>query len=144
MYPEDRVLVAVIKTRRDVDALQTSGWYRIPEKRMPEPPECEYIAFFYSGSAVARGEASGICTYGRVSGIELAYRHQLLGTTDHPRAYDRYYRVAIDRLERRVPPITNPTNRAVAFIHTTWDRFCQARIIPDLYSEHNQFVERAK
>lgn len=144
MYPEDRVLVAVVKTRRDVDILQTSCWYRIPEKRMHEPPECEYIAFFYSGSASPRNGSSGVYTYGRVSGIELAYRHQLTGTRDHPRAHDRYYRIAIERLDQRIPPITNPTNRAVAFIHTTWDRFCQARIIPDLYSAHNQFVERAK
>src|SRR5690606_40228959 len=48
----------------------------------------------------------------------------------------------LGELRPKVPPILNPTKRRVAFIFTTWDRFCAARTLADLYSEADQFVDR--
>jgi hypothetical protein len=40
------------------------------------------------------------------------------------------------------PPILNPTRRPITFIYTTWDRFEQAKVIADLYSDADLFVDR--
>jgi len=48
----------------------------------------------------------------------------------------------LGELRRKDPPILNPTRRPVAFIYTTWDRFSQARVLADLYSEADTFVDR--
>ncbi len=35
MYPEDRVLVAVITRPEDFQVVRDQGWYRVPEKKAP-------------------------------------------------------------------------------------------------------------
>lgn len=143
MFPEDRVLVGVINTRRDLRFMREDRWYRIPQERMPDGVFIDYLAFFLSRTAASDFDASGVHYYARVRGVELAYRHQLIpNSQDHPRADATYYKVQLGDAIARVPPITNPTRRTVAFIYTTWDRFVAAQHITDLYSTADYFVDR--
>lgn len=141
MYPEDRVLVAVINRQRDLVLARDAHWYRIPLARMPRGVDAEYIAFFLSR---AFGERSGaVHYYARVRGFELAYRRDLLpDEPDHPRAGEVYYRVALDVLQPRTPPIPNTAHHVIAFIHTTWAQFVRARRIRDLYGTRDSLHVR--
>lgn len=143
MAPEDSVLVGVINTRRDLDAVLRDCWYRVPVKQMSLPPADGYLAFYLSRTASVETGQSGIYWYAPLKGVELAYRYQLVGTKEHPRAFDRYYRLAIGAPIRKEPPILNSDGRAIAFINTTWDRFCAASVLADLYSKAPIFVDRA-
>lgn len=133
MYPEDRVLVGVIKTRRDLRFAQGAGWYRIPLVQMPGGVDVEYVAFFLSG-AVFKGLQSTIAYYAPVRGLELARRRELIpDQPDHPRADAIYYQVQLGPLTTKTPPITNPDGRRFAFIRTSWEQFAHAETINDLY-----------
>lgn len=143
MFPEDRVLVGVINRKRDLDLMRESAWYRIPQARMRHGVHAEYIAFYVSGTAAKAFSSAGVHFYARKSGVELAYRRDLLPQEPHhPRADHIYYKVQLRDVTLKSAPITNPTGRAISFIHTTWDRFVRARVIADLYSEADVFVDR--
>ncbi len=144
MFPEDRVLIGVINRQRDFRLARDARWYRIPQRQMPHGIDAEYIGFFLSGS-VLKGQSGSVCYVAAVTGVELAHRRDLVpAEADHPRAGDLYYRVALDELQPRQPPITNPTRRRLAFIHTTWDRFTTAVTIADLYRDAEPFVRRTE
>ncbi len=130
--PLDRVLVCVINRKRDFEQLRDGRWYRIPQSEMSTGVHAEFLAFFFSR---AFGDLNGaVHCYARIAGIELAYREWLLpGETDHPRADNVYYRIALGPLHRKHPPVANPEKRHIAFIRTTWERFAPARTVSDLY-----------
>lgn len=141
MYPEDRVLVGIINRKRDLEKAQLEHWYRVPTHRMTRGIHAEYIAFFLSRAFDDLN--GGIHYYARRTGTELVKRRDLLPEeADHARADDTYYKVQFSELRRKDPPILNPTKRTIAFIYTTWDRFEHAKIIADLYSEADEFVDR--
>ena len=141
MYPEDRVLVGVINRKRDLDKAQREHWYRMPYGQAPQGIHAEYIAFFLSRAFKELN--GGIHYYARRTGIELVRRRDLLPEEpDHPHADALYHKLQLGELRRKDPPILNPTRRPVAFIYTTWDRFSQARVLADLYSEADTFVDR--
>lgn len=141
MHPEDRVLVGVINRKRDFDKAQRERWYRVPQGQAPKGIHAEYVAFFLSR---AFGKLNGgIHYYARRTGIELARRRDLLPEeADHPRADNWYHQLQFEELLRKSPPVLNPTHRPVGFIYTTWDRFVQARVLADLYSEADAYVDR--
>lgn len=142
MYPDDRVLVGVINRKRDFVHLTDDRWYRIPQARMKRGIHAEYLGFFLSGK-VFRERSGAIHYYARRTGLELAYRRDLLPReADHPRAGEVYYKVQVSSLKEKQPPIANPTRRPVSFIYTTWDRFVHASQISDLYSEADYYVDR--
>lgn len=143
MYPDDRVLVGVINRKRDLQFLLGENWYRIPRDKLPRGVYTEYLAFFLSGSAARGRDATGIYYYAERSGVELLYRRDILPQeATHARAGEIYYKVSLKNLTARVPAITNPTRRTISFIHTTWDRFINAREVLDLYSTADYFVDR--
>lgn len=141
MHPEDRVLVGVINTKRDLKFAQEAGWYRIPQKRMPRGVNADYLAFFLSGR-VFKEQSGAIGYYAKINGMELARRRDLINKPDHPRADEVYYKVALDALREKTPPVRNSDRRPVVFIRTTWDRFVHAATIKDLYSTADYFVDR--
>ena len=142
MDPDDRVLVGVIRRRRDLALLRDAHWYRIPQEQARRGLDADYLAFFLSGG-VFREQSGGIHYFARRSGLELAYRRDLLpDEPDHPRAGCIYYKVQVEPLLARIPPHLNPNRRRISFIHTTWDRFVAARTIDDLYSRADYFVDR--
>ncbi|MBN2306048.1 MAG: hypothetical protein JXQ72_16315 [Anaerolineae bacterium] len=141
MYPEDRVLVGVINRKLDLEKAQLEHWYRIPQGRVSGGIYTEYVAFFLSRNFNELN--GGIHYYARRTGIELAHRRDLLpDEANHSRADNVYHKLQLGELRRKDPPILNPTKRPIAFIYTTWDRFEQARVIADLYSEADWFVAR--
>lgn len=141
MFPEDRVLVGVIQTKRDLAFARDDHWYRIPQAQMPRGVTTEYLAFFLSGKVFGE-KSKAIQYYAPMRGLELVYRKDLIPDPKHPRANNVYYRVALGDLEAKTPPITNPTRRPISFIYTTWDRFYQAHTVADLYSTDDFFVDR--
>ena len=142
MYPEDRVLVGVIKAKRDLVFARDARWYRIPLTQMPGGVEADYLAFFLSGG-VFKDLSGSIPFYAQVRGLELAYRRDLIPDMTHARADQVYYRVALGELQSKAPPIRNLTRRPVSFIYTTWDRFTVAGTVAELYSIDSAFVDRA-
>ena len=146
MFPDDRVLLGIIKRKTDLEHLLKDYWYRIPQIQMPDGIYAEYIAFFLSGTAAKPSGESGVYYFARRYGLELVYRKDLLpgekSKKARERANDVYYKLQFQKIEAKVPPITNPTNRRFAFIHTTWDRFVRATEIADLYSTNDYFVDR--
>lgn len=143
MNPEDRVLVGVIKTKRDFRFAQDQHWYRIPLGQAPKGIDAEVLAFFLSGKVF--GELSGgIHHYAQRRGVELVRRKDLLPDgRPHKRDQHLYHKVQLSSLKDKVPPIWNhPNPHRFAFIYTTWDRFHQARHIRDLYSDADYFVDR--
>jgi len=141
VYPEDRVLVGVINRQRDFERAQAEHWYRVPVGQAPKGIHAEYIAFFFSR---AFNELNGaIHYYARRTGVELVRRRDLLPEeASHPRAEALYHKIQFGELRRKDPPIVNSDRRGVAFIYTTWDRFSDARVLADLYSEADQYVDR--
>ena len=76
-------------------------------------------------------------------GSNWCHRRDLLpDEASHPRASALYHKIQLGELRRKDPPILNPTGARVAFIYTTWDRFSDARVLADLYSEADQYVDR--
>lgn len=144
MYPEDRVLVGVVNRKADIEKLKTEHWYRIPVARGPKRVHAEYIAFYLSQRILADQQLKGgIYYFARRTGSELVSRRDLLPEeANHPRADAQYHKLQFAKLQRKSPPILNPTNRPVSFIYTTWDRFEKARVIADLYSKADYFVDR--
>lgn len=141
MYPEDRVLVAVMSRPKDFEIAREQGWYRIPEHRITPGVFFEYVAFYFTA---AFGEQKwAIHYYARRLGHELVTRRDLLPEeTDHPRALEPYYKLQLGPLQKREPPIVSRRWRRITFIHTTWDRFQTAQEINDLFIEGDPFVDR--
>lgn len=132
MYADDRVLVGVITTKRDLEFALQARWYRIPQKRMPLGVDVEYLAFFLNGRLLGKPQGA-VTYYAARRGIELVRRCDLIPDMAHERAQDIYYRIALDEVLARTPPIVNKTKQVVTFIHTTGEAFEQATQIADLY-----------
>ena len=142
MYPEDRVIVGVINRKRDFVHARDDHWYRIPQKQMPNGINTNYLAFFLSGT-VFKEQSGGVHYFAKVTGTELVRRRELLPKeAKHKRANEIYYRVSLEPLKVKIPPILNPTKRSIAFIYTTWDRFIHASTISDLYTKSEYYVDR--
>lgn len=140
MYADDRVLIGVVKRKKDYQIARQEHWYRIPQQRMPQGVNAEYIAFFLSRRSF-RERGGAIACFARITGIELVRRADLLpGETR--RGQELYYKVQFRQLVDKDPPISNDSRRAFSFIRTTWDRFVAATTIPDLYSRAEHYVDR--
>src|SRR5579859_2005914 len=141
MYAEDRVLVGVINRKKDLKRTLDERWYRIPRDRAPRSIDAEYIAFYLSTGLKEKN--GGIHYYARRTGYELVRRRDLLpNEPNHPRANELYFKLELGEVQEKIPPILNPSGRAISFLYTTWDRFVKARTIADLYSKADWFVER--
>jgi len=141
MYPEDRVLVAVVTRPQDFRIAREQGWYRVPERKATRGVFFEYVAFYFTAAFGEQGFA--VHYYARRLGHELLTRRELLpAEPDHPRANERYYKLQLAPLQKREPPIVSLRWRRISFIHTTWDRFEAATEINDLFAEGDEFVDR--
>lgn len=141
MYPEDRVLVGVVNRKRDLDKACFEHWYRVPQGQAPHGVTAEYVAFFLSRAFKELN--GGIHYYARRTGIELVRRRDLLpDEPKHARANALYHKLQLGDVRRKDPPVLNPTKRSVSFIYTTWDRFTEARVLADLYSDADRYVDR--
>lgn len=140
MYADDRVLVGVVKRKKDLEIARQRHWYRIPRRQMPLGIQAEYIALFLSASAFG-AQGGAVAAFARITGVELARRRDLL-PAERSRPDEHYYKVQFRRLIEKDPPIANEPQRAFSFIRTTWDRFISADCIPDLYNDAGFYVDR--
>ncbi len=126
---------------QDLEMAREQGWYRIPEARAPKGVLSEVLAFYFT--AAFPEQKWGIYYYARRLGHELLTRRDLLpGEPDHPRADERYYKLQLGPLRQKEPPILSLRWRRITFIHTTWDRFVDAREINDLFATGDAYVDR--
>jgi hypothetical protein len=140
-YSEDRVLVGVIRRKRDLNYLLREQWYRIPRGMIPDECPLEIMAFYVSGSAARHLGGSGIHYYAEKRGFELVRRADLVRDEQHhPRAAQEYLKLQLGAIHQKTPPITNSARRIFSFVWTTWDRFLPAMTIADLYRDGSQFV----
>jgi hypothetical protein len=141
MYPEDRVLVAFVPRPADFELVRLEGWYRVPQRHVPKGLYAEYFAFYFGRRFGS--EKWAIHYYARNLGHELVMRRDLFpDQLDHSRVNDLYYKVQLGPILCRQHPIMSLRWRRVTFIHTTWDRFQDAREINDLFVEGGQYVDR--
>jgi hypothetical protein len=132
-YAADRVLVAVMNSRRDFEIARDQGWYRIPARHAPDiVTEASVLAFYLTKAF--DDEKWSIRWYAEVRGHELACRRDLLpDEPDHPRANHSYYKMQIGPLMQLEQPIYSLRWRRITFIASSWDRFLAAEEINDLY-----------
>jgi len=140
MYADDRVLVGVLKRKKDLQIAQQQHWYRIPARQLPLGLQAEYIALFLS-ACLQPTHGGSVAYFARVTGVELTRRSDLL-PNERQRPQDLYYKVQFRHIIEKDPPILNVPARRFSFIRSTWDRFICAETISDLYSTDGIFVDR--
>ncbi len=133
-HASDRVLVAIMNSRRDFRVAQEEGWYRIPCKYAPpSTTEAAVLAFYFTRAF--GDEKWAIHWYASVRGHELVRRRDLLPEEpQHPRASEEYFKMQLGPLIRLERPVPSLRWRRITFIETTWDRFMAAEEINDLYA----------
>lgn len=133
IYPDERVLVALVNNQEDWRRVQDEHWYRLPVKRAPpNSPNFDWIAFYFS--KVFKENKWAIHFYARILGHELLTRRDLIPSEpDHKRAGEWYYKLALGPLHHKLPPIVSDTWRRITFIVTTGDRFEVAQETKDLF-----------
>lgn len=137
IYPDDRVLVAVVNNKEDWRRVQEEGWYRLPVKHAPEgTPHFDYLAFYFTSAFGS--DKWAIHYYAPVVGHELLTRRDLIPSEpDHKRAGDWYYKLELGPLQYKLPPIVSSNWRRITFIVTTGDRFEAAEDIKELYADYS-------
>jgi len=131
LEPDDLVLVAILRKRRDLEIARVLGWYRIPLKSAPKMMRVDWIAFFLTGAFGT--ERWSVRYLARVLGYELMTRGDLLGDeADHPRAHEPYYRIALGPLAQLAHPIQARRWRRFVFLYTTGEKLLAARDVKDL------------
>ena len=129
---DQRVLVVVMNSPRDLAIAREQGWYRIPLKRAPKQIAADLLAF-YQTSVFAEDKWT-IRYYAPIQSYRLVSRAQLLPEeATHPRANDLYYKIEIGPLQALPRPIASARLRRITFIPTTWQQLLAAREINDLW-----------
>ncbi|MBI4547949.1 MAG: DUF559 domain-containing protein [Ignavibacteriae bacterium] len=131
------VLVALVKSPRDLKIALEKHWYRVPVKSAPpilRDLSVRYIAFYQNRSF---GEESyQIRWYGEVTHIEIMKRRQLLPAEKlHPNADEPYLKIEVANLKTLPRPIISGRKRPIVFIPTTTTKLLHATEINDLYSD---------
>ena len=132
MYADDRVLVAIVNSRRDWETVQHDGWYRLPVKHAPPgAPDFDWLAFYFTRTF---GEDRwAIHYYAAVLGHELVTRRDLIpAEPNHPHAGQWYYQMQIGPLQHKIPPLVSTRWRRLTFIVASGDRFAHAAEVSQL------------
>lgn len=116
IYPDERVLVAIVNNQEDWERVQDEHWYRLPVKHAPpNSPNFDWIAFYFS--KIFNEDKWAIHFYARILGHELLTRRDLIPSEpNHKRAGDWYYKLALGPLQYKLPPIVSDSWRRIAFI----------------------------
>ena len=128
---KQKVLVTVVKNRRDLNLVLKKKWYRIPIKYAPKQ-KFKYIAFYSPKSGNLGGK---ITYYASIKKITHATRQKLLPKEiAHPRAGNLYLRFELGKIYKLPRPIKNKNRRRVSFGFTTLSRLKKAggpeRLVP--------------
>jgi very-short-patch-repair endonuclease len=129
------VLVAIVRDRRDLEIARAERWYRIPVRSAPRNLEAARWLAFYQTKAFGE-QRWAIYYYAPILGRSILKRRELLpDQPDHPRADQDYYRLELGELRSLERPIISRRGRRLVFIPTTWEKFCRAEEINDLFHE---------
>ncbi|KKW20054.1 MAG: hypothetical protein UY63_C0002G0013 [Parcubacteria group bacterium GW2011_GWA2_51_10] len=127
------VLVAVLKSRRDLTILKGERWYRMPVAQSPKR-SFKYIAFYQPATFGKLGRC--IRYYARVvESRRLRRRDFLPNEQNHPRAGNEYRWIRVNEIKKLSSPIRNrkfPARR-VSFGFTTLRRLLAAKNVLQLY-----------
>ncbi|MGQ9813736.1 MAG: hypothetical protein ACUVR3_01055 [Candidatus Roseilinea sp.] len=135
--PDDRILVCVMNTPRDLEIARWDHWYRIPVKHAPADYLADILAFYLTSAF--GDEKWAIHEYARVRGHELVRRVDLFpDQPDHPRANDLYYKMQLGPLQRLSRPIPSLKWRRITFLQTTGDRFLNALDVSELVESNTR------
>src|SRR3990167_8974035 len=137
-----KVLVCVLKNRRDLRILLKENWYRIPLAYLPRR-KFSHLAF-YQPAVFGKG-GQRIQYYARVKSSRVAKRIELLPREkNHPRAHNDYLRIELAWVKKLARPIKNIIPRRVSFGFTSLKSLLKAGDILELYgmSTTEQIIER--
>ncbi len=127
----DLILVCVVPSPRDLEIARLLGWYRIPLRTAPKVVAVDRLAFYQPSSF---GERAGRIEFtAPVRGHELTTRAELLrDESDHPRAREEYYKIALGGLEILPHPIFAQHWKRLTFLYTTGEYLLRAQDLSDL------------
>jgi hypothetical protein len=128
---EDLVLVAIVKTPRDLDIARVLGWYRIPLATSPKTIRVDWLAFYQT--AAFGDEKWSVRYVARVKGHELVTRKEILfEEPDHPRANEPYFKMQLGPLIALPNVIHAKSWKRFTFLFTTGKRILSAVELRDL------------
>lgn len=132
MERSPRVLVGVLKNKRDLNLLLREHWYRIPLGHTPKQ-KFKYLAFYQPMSFGWGGKC--IRYYARVAEWqEVKVRSALLPQEPtHPRAGHNYFQIHVRNVRELAQPIRNVLPRRVSFGFTTLRKLRTAKNLLELY-----------
>ncbi len=139
--PSSLILVAILKSPRDLEIARLLGWYRIPLRSAPKVVAVDYLAFYQTGAF--EEEKWAIQYAAPVRGHELCTRAELLrDEPDHPRANEEYFKIQLGPLEALERPIPAGKWRRITFFYTTGEYLLNAATVNDLVvrSEERQML----
>jgi hypothetical protein len=132
------ILVVVMPNTKDFEIARLLGWYRIPLRMAPKIIDVDYLAFYQTGS-FGYEHRWRIEYFASVLGHELTTRAALLkDETDHPRAYEEYYKIQIGPIEKLSTPIPTGEWKRITFLYTLGSLVNEARIVNDLVVKANE------
>lgn len=138
MAPQDQVLVAILREKRDLEIAREQHWYRIPvesvEKLLKKRWAPKWIAFYQP--KVFGDEAYAIHYYARIRRITKAYRWELFpDEIENKKTQKQYYKLELSPLKKLPKPIPSFRRRRISFIFTTLIKLKNAVEINDLSDE---------
>ena len=126
------VLVALVNNRRDLEIAREQHWYRLPVRHAPPRAVSAPVLAFYQTAAFG-AEKWAVNYWAEATAWDVVTRRQLLpDQPNHPRASQKYYRLALGELQRLPHPIPSRRWRRITFIVTHWERLQEAAEINDL------------
>ena len=90
IYPDDRVLVAIMNNKEDWQRVLDERWYRLPTKRAPAgTPHFDWLGFYFT--KVFGADKWAVHYYAPIQGHELLTRRDLIPSQpNHKRAGNWY------------------------------------------------------
>ncbi len=130
--PDARVIVAIITRPADLARARDEHWYRIPVRSAPRGLAADYIAFYQT--AAFGTERWSVRCIAPIERVMVCSRRDLLPEeASHPRAAERYYRLALGPLASLPEPIPSRRLRRLTFIPTTYSHLLYAEDVADLW-----------
>ena len=130
--PTTSVLVAVVTRPHDLELARAAGWYRVPLRSAPRGLACGLLAFYQTAAFGA--ERWSVRYAAAVLRVDIALRRELLpDEAGHPRAQERYYRLALGPLWALPAPIPSRRLRRLTFIATTLGQLLRACDVTELW-----------
>ena len=130
--PEKTVLVAVLRTPRDLKIAARYRWYRIPVKKAPKR-RFTHIAFYQP--ACFKPDGKRIAYYAEVAGCATERRIDILpDEPEHPAARELYLKYSLGPLMKLAFPVLNTSGSRISFGYASLKRLSQARDILGIFN----------